>query len=175
MSAGTNRKISGQKEKWWENVAAIKEDRRMWEKGRKYTYIYIIYIHIYIELQQKPEPPAEFFRYFQVTSFTVPLLRGWSWGFRSRLQKSSLQHSMTKVVFRESLVMQKMSGSGCDDDSCLFTHLQAEFAPFSEYKKTKGGREREREREKRKQRKRETNQRVTSLGGGISSCFLDRA
>ena len=119
----------------------------MWQRKAKNIHIHIcIYTHmyIYIELQQKPEPPAEFFRYFQVTSFTVPLLRGWSWGFRSRLQKSSLQHSMTKVVFRESLVMQKMSGSGCDDDSCLFTHLQAEFAPFSEYKKNKR-RERERE------------------------------
>lgn len=39
---------------------------------------------------------------------------------------------MTKVVFRESLVMQKMSGSGCDDDSCLCTHLQADFAKVSD-------------------------------------------
>lgn len=39
---------------------------------------------------------------------------------------------MTKVMFRESLVMQRMNGSGCDDDSCLCTHLQADFAPVSE-------------------------------------------
>lgn len=39
---------------------------------------------------------------------------------------------MTKVVFRESLVMQKMRGSGCDGGRCLSTHLQADFAPVSE-------------------------------------------
>lgn len=84
-------------------------------------------------MQLKPVPPAEFF----VTSrsvWTIPsLLLGCSRGLRSRLQKSSLlQHSMTKVVFRESLVMQKMRGSGCDGGRCLSTHLQADFAPVSE-------------------------------------------
>jgi len=65
--------------------------------------------------------------------WTIPsLLLGCSRGLRSRLQKSSLlQHSMTKVVFRESLVMQKMRGSGCDGGRCLSTHLQADFAPVS--------------------------------------------
>lgn len=39
---------------------------------------------------------------------------------------------MTKLVFRESLVMQKMSGSGCDGGRCLFTHLRAYvMTPFS--------------------------------------------
>jgi len=51
---------------------------------------------------------------------------------------------MTKVVFRESLVMQKMSGSGCVGGSCLGTHLQADFAPISENEAKTGTRDRAR-------------------------------
>lgn len=97
----------------------------------KNIYIYDRYKNIYIysatrDLIKVSVPPHEFLIF--PGAVTVPsLVLGCSWGFRSRLQKSSLQHSMTKVVFIESLVMQKISGSGWDDDSCLCTHLQAHF------------------------------------------------